>query len=86
MGGISPDERPSFEDTLEQADRERFQQGENTPEARRAIESYGKCAAERKPGEANRLLTMDFNSSRYRTGLRLLAEEVRRNCARDSVG
>jgi hypothetical protein len=84
--GIAPEERPAFDDTLEQAGRERYQQLENTPEARAAIESYGRCAAERQPGEANRLLTMDFNTSRYRNGLRLLSQDVQRHCARESVG
>jgi len=57
----------------------------NTPEARLAIEAYGKCAAEKAPEEANRLLTMDFTSSGYSTGLRLLSQDVARRCARGAV-
>jgi hypothetical protein len=71
---------------LAQGEDDRGPLAENTPEARQAIEAYGKCTAEREPGEANRLLTMDFSSSRYRSGLRLLAEEAARSCARDIVG
>ena len=59
---------------------------ENTPEARQAVERYGQCVAQREPGEAHRLLSMDFTTSRYQTGLRLLAKEAQRDCARDSVG
>jgi hypothetical protein len=55
----------------------------NSPEARQAIESYGRCVAKLEPDEANRLLTMDFNSPRYRTGLRLLANEAVKKCARE---
>ena len=55
----------------------------NTPEARQAIESYGKCVAKLEPEEANRLLTMDFKTSRYRAGLRLLAKEAVEKCARE---
>ena len=62
------------------------QQAPNTPEARLAIERYGKCTAELVPGEARRLLTMDFTSDRYRTGLRLLATETERKCAYDAIG
>ena len=81
----APDAHEPLRDTLDHAEDYKQRQS-NTPEARRAIESYGQCVAKREPGEANRLLTMDFKSSRYRTGLRLLAEEAERECARDAIG
>ncbi|OYW45253.1 MAG: hypothetical protein B7Z08_03395 [Sphingomonadales bacterium 32-68-7] len=56
------------------------------PEARVAMEVFGKCAVERRPGEAVRLLKMDFTSTAYRTGLRKLSEDVARDCARRSFG
>ena len=81
----APDAHEPMRDTLDHAEDYKHRET-NTPEARRAIESYGQCVARREPGEANRLLTMDFRTSRYRTGLRLLAEEVERECARDAIG
>jgi hypothetical protein len=57
----------------------------NTPAARQAIETFGACMAERKPGEAHRLLTMDFTKSNYQTGLRLLSEEANRTCVRETL-
>jgi hypothetical protein len=62
------------------------QDGANTPEARMAIAKYGQCAAQREPAEANRLLTMDFTTDRYRTGIRILSKEVQRKCAYGSFG
>lgn len=57
----------------------------STPEARLAIEAYGKCAADRQRGEAERLLRMNFTSTNYETGLRVLSHDVERRCARDAV-
>ena len=81
------DERASpFEDTLDQADRERGFSTFNDAEARQAIDTFGKCVVERKPTEADRLLSRDFTTSGYRTGLRLLSQEATRSCVRDSIG
>lgn len=58
----------------------------SSPEARRAIQNFGRCAAERLPREAQRVLRMDFTKSSYRIGLRLLADETERPCAYKSFG
>lgn len=60
-------------------------EAESTPEARLAIEAYGKCAADRQRGEAERLLRMNFTSSNYRTGLRVLSYDIERRCARGTI-
>ena len=85
LGAAAPERNPPLQDTLDQSD-DYMQRNVSTPEARQAIESYGQCVARREPGEAHRLLTMDFKNSRYRTGLRLLADEAKRACAYDSFG
>ena len=71
------DPNQPLQDRLDQA---------NTPEARQAIERFGTCTAKLQPGEAKRLLAMDFTSTGYRTGLRLLATETERKCAYGSIG
>ena len=84
----SEDPPTSFRDTREEAERN-ISLGQNAASersARLAVEAFGKCVAERHAGEAHRLLTMDFTSTGYRTGLRLLSREAERSCARDSVG
>lgn len=58
----------------------------SSPEARRAIQDFGRCAAQRLPGEAQRVLSMDFTKPSYRVGLRLLADETERPCAYKSFG
>ena len=54
--------------------------------ARVALGEFGKCVAMAEPGESARVIGMDFTSARYRTALRLLADEARDDCARDAVG
>lgn len=56
----------------------------NEAAARQALDSYGRCVAEREPAESARIMAMDFRSPRYRTGLKLLSDEARR-CARDVI-
>ena len=84
-----PEDPPtSFRDTRDEAERN-VALGQNSASergARRALEAFAKCVAERHPDEARRLLTMDFNSTGYRTGLRLLSREAERTCAKASVG
>ena len=83
---ISASERPAFLDSLEQADRDRYQQLEGASQARQALEAYGRCTAQRNHGEASRVLGLDFTSSQYRTGLRMLSREAERRCAEEAVG
>ncbi|PKP95638.1 MAG: hypothetical protein CVT75_00995 [Alphaproteobacteria bacterium HGW-Alphaproteobacteria-14] len=56
------------------------------PAARQALDAYGRCVAERKPQESQRVLAQDFRSSAYRTGLRMLSDDAERNCAKAAVG
>ncbi len=56
------------------------------PAARQVLDAYGRCVAERKPQESLRILTQDFRSSSYRTGLRMLSQDAERNCAEDTLG
>ncbi|GMM94440.1 hypothetical protein [Qipengyuania sp. MTN3-11] len=49
--------------------------------AREALDGYGKCVAERNGSEARRVLTQDFRSATYRTGLKLLSQAAERDCA-----
>jgi hypothetical protein len=80
----SEDPPTSFRDTREEAERN-VSLGENSVaerDARLAVEAFGKCVADANPAEAHRLLTMDFNSTGYRTGLRLLSHDAERSCAR----
>lgn len=82
---------PAYEDsrldkTLEKAERDAAGAGGNTREARLALESYGRCTAERERGEAARVLAMDFTKPTYRTGLRMLSQEAERECAKPAVG
>jgi hypothetical protein len=58
----------------------------NTPEARQALEAYGRCVAQRSPRESKRVISMDFTTTDYRTGLRLLATSMAKDCAHDSFG
>lgn len=87
-GGQSTDSSrlDTFEDNFELGERQRTEQQMSTPEARRVMAAYGQCAAELQPGEARRVLSMDFTQSRYRTALRMLSDDAQRQCARDSVG
>ena len=58
---------------------------DSTPEARLAIETYGKCVAKREPRETRRVLLMDFTSDRYDNAIHRLSDEARRDCARASL-
>ncbi len=58
----------------------------NTPEARRALEAYGRCIAVYSPKESARVLSMDFTTTDYRTGLRLLATSNTKDCIENSFG
>jgi hypothetical protein len=50
------------------------------------MQAYGACVVANHRGEAERLLAKDFTASSYRTGMRLLADDARRRCARDAIG
>ena len=81
------DERASpFEDSLDQADRERGFLRASEPEARVAIQTLGKCVAERKPAEAHRVLVQDFTASDYEAGLRALSRGAVRSCVNRAIG
>lgn len=54
--------------------------------ARQALGAFGRCVAVEEPDESARVMGLDFTSSRYRTALRLLADEAQRDCASESVG
>lgn len=56
------------------------------PAARQALDAYGRCVAERKPEESQRVLAQDFRSPTYRTGLRMLSDDAERNCAKVAIG
>ena len=54
--------------------------------ARAALGAFGRCVVAEEPAESARVMALDFTSSRYRTALRMLADDVQRECARDTVG
>jgi hypothetical protein len=54
--------------------------------ARVALHQFGQCVASTEPVEAARVMALDFTSTRYRTALRLLADEANRDCGRDTIG
>lgn len=54
--------------------------------ARAALGAFGRCVAAEEPEESARVMGLDFTTARYRTALRLLADEARRDCADDAVG
>lgn len=56
----------------------------NDAAARQALDAYGRCVAEREPGESARVMALDFRTPQYRTGLKLLSDEARQ-CARGVV-
>jgi len=72
----------SFRDAREQIDRDLMlgEKEDSAPDARAAIQAFGKCVAERNAGETTRLLTMDFRSGKYRTGMKLLGKEDEQTC------
>lgn len=49
----------------------------NSSEARRELEQWAACVARKNPGEASRVLTMDFTSGAYGRALRMLSESDR---------
>ncbi|MEO6153794.1 MAG: hypothetical protein ABIT09_01890 [Croceibacterium sp.] len=77
----------AFRDTIEEAERNKLL-GKNgsSQEARLAIQAYGKCAARLEAKESRRLLTMDINTTKYRSGLQALSRDAERNCAADAIG
>jgi len=76
----------SFRDAREQIDRDLIlgEKEDSEPDARAAIAAFGKCVADRNAGETTRLLTMDFRSSKYSTGMKLLGKEDERTCVEKS--
>ncbi|MBL8656837.1 MAG: hypothetical protein JNJ92_05680 [Altererythrobacter sp.] len=76
----------SLERTLERADRERGPALADQPAARIALADFGACVARKQPREAARVLSMDFTSTNYRTGLRMLGQSSERDCAYTSFG
>ena len=70
--GQGEDPPTAFRDTRDEIERNQAlgTTGRGQQIGRVALATYGKCVAEREPGESRRLLTMDFNSSAYRTSLR----------------
>lgn len=55
-------------------------------DARIALAGFGRCVAAENPGESARVMALDFTSARYRTALRMLADDARQSCANDAVG
>ena len=53
----------------------------NSPQARRELEEWAGCVARKNPGEAGRVLAMDFTSGAYGRALRMLSESDR-DCVR----
>lgn len=58
----------------------------NEAAARQALDGFGRCVAEIKPRESLRVLAQDFRTTGYTTGLRMLSQDARRECASDTVG
>jgi hypothetical protein len=81
--GQGEDAPTAFRDTRDEIERNQAlgATGRRQQIGRVALATYGKCVAEREPGEARRLLTMDFNSSAYRTSLRRLSDDAMHDCA-----
>jgi len=78
----------AFRDTKDEIERDQAL-GKNVTsqrEGRIAVFGYGKCVAAKHPREAHRVLTMDFTTTDYRTGLRMLGTDAERECANRSVG
>ena len=83
MSAVYERSREKFE---EDAERDRQLSAAPNGEGRLAMKAYGQCIARKAPTEAARILTMNFTTAAYRTGLKMLSEEGRRSCAAASVG
>jgi hypothetical protein len=58
----------------------------SSPDARSALQRFGRCVANRSPEDAERVLKMDFTKEGYRIALRLLAKDAERPCAYRAFG
>ncbi len=76
----------SQEEFLKDAEVERGASQQTDREARLSLEAFGQCVAKASPGEAARVLAMDFTSTKYRTGLKLLADSAQKSCASKAFG
>jgi hypothetical protein len=85
--GQGEDPPTAFRDTRDEIARNQALGSANRRQqiGRVALATYGKCVAEREPGEARRLLTADFNGNAYRNSLRLLSADAERECGPHAV-
>jgi hypothetical protein len=68
---------------LERAERDRGASKLNDHDARVALERWAGCIARRSPGEARRILTMDFTTPTYTRAQKMLAQDSG-GCIRDN--
>jgi hypothetical protein len=87
----APNEIPAVHDNsmskaMDDAERDRVEAKLNDHEARMALQHYGSCVVGKSEREAARILSMDFTTSKYRSGLRLLSDDSAKFCANPSFG
>ena len=89
--GQRENEIPAVDDSSREkleynSERDREAAAARDKEGRLAMKAYGQCVARLAPKEAGRVLSMNFTTAAYRTGLKMLSDEGRRSCASASVG